>query len=70
MPRLKEKLTATDARRAICQVPGIPLAKVAHSPEETQARYARGYRMIAGFDILWLKGSAAGVRSWTILDPV
>ena len=34
-----------------------------------QALWARGYRMIAGFDVLWLKGMAASVRGWTMLDP-
>ena len=64
-----EFVAAVAKVEAAAEAAGIPLANVARSPEEAQALWAHGYRMIAGFDILWLKGMAASVRGWTMLDP-
>lgn len=43
---------------------GLPMAGIAFSPAQAAALFARGYRMIAGFDILWLRADAAALRAW------
>jgi 4-hydroxy-2-oxoheptanedioate aldolase len=43
---------------------GLPLCGVAFSPAQAEALFARGYRMIAGFDVLWLRAQAAEMRGW------
>ncbi|WP_270933617.1 HpcH/HpaI aldolase family protein [Falsiroseomonas oryzae] len=43
---------------------GLPLCGVAFSRAQAEALFARGYRMIAGFDVLWLRAQAAEMRSW------
>jgi len=43
---------------------GLPLRGVAFSRVQAQAPFARGYRMIAGFDALWLRAQAAEMRRW------
>jgi 4-hydroxy-2-oxoheptanedioate aldolase len=45
---------------------GIPLGGVGFTRESTQALVARGYRMLGGFDVLWLKSAVAQSRSWLI----
>jgi 4-hydroxy-2-oxoheptanedioate aldolase len=42
----------------------IPLGGVGLTKEATEALIARGYRIVGGFDILWLKGAVAQSRSW------
>ena len=42
----------------------IPLGGVGFTKEMTRARVAKGYRLLGGFDILWLKGAVAQSRSW------
>ncbi len=44
---------------------GIPLGNVGLAKPQAEALFAKGYRIIAGFDILWLKGMAAETQSWT-----
>ena len=44
---------------------GIPLGNVALSPEQAQGLFSKGYRVIAGFDLLWLKAKTAEAQSWT-----
>ncbi len=44
---------------------GIPLGNVAMTKEQADMLFARGYRVIAGFDLLWLKAVAAETQSWT-----
>ncbi|MHA1127371.1 MAG: HpcH/HpaI aldolase family protein [Alphaproteobacteria bacterium] len=44
---------------------GIPLGGVAMSKEQADALFAKGYRQIAGFDLLMLKASVAAIASWT-----
>jgi len=44
---------------------GIPLGNVGLAKPQADALFAKGYRIIAGFDILWLKGMAAETQSWT-----
>lgn len=43
----------------------LPVATLARSAEDAQALFAKGYRAIAGFDILWLKSRAAEISAWT-----
>ena len=43
---------------------GLPLCGAAASPSQAEALLARGYRVIGGFDVLWLRAQAAEMRSW------
>lgn len=43
---------------------GLPMAGIAFSAAQAAALFARGYRMIAGFDILGLCAEAAALRAW------
>ncbi len=45
---------------------GIPLGNVGLAKPQAEALFAKGYRIIAGFDILWLKAMAAETQSWTL----
>lgn len=44
---------------------GLPLSGVALSHPQAQALLARGYRVIVGFDVLWLRAQANEMRAWT-----
>lgn len=44
---------------------GIPLGNVGLAKPQAEALFTRGYRVIAGFDILWLKAKAEETQSWT-----
>ena len=48
---------------------GLPLCGVAVSRAQAEALFARGYRMIAGFDVLWLRAQAAEMRGWLAARP-
>ena len=56
---LKKKL-ADPSRKFTAHVRTIPSATVL----QADALYAKGYRVIAGFDILWIKAVAAETQSW------
>lgn len=43
---------------------GIPMGNVARAQPQAEALFSRGYRMIADFDILWLRDRAAAFKSW------
>ncbi|MGI1662031.1 HpcH/HpaI aldolase family protein [Palleronia sp. KMU-117] len=43
---------------------GIPRGAVALSEAQARAAFGRGNRLIAGFDILWLRGIAADAQGW------
>lgn len=43
----------------------IPLGNVGLAKPQADALFAKGYRIIVGFDILWLKAIAAETQSWT-----
>ena len=43
----------------------IPLASNALTREQADALFARGYRMVGGFDILWLRQKALEIQRWT-----
>jgi 4-hydroxy-2-oxoheptanedioate aldolase len=42
----------------------IPLAGIAFSRGQAEALFARGYRAVAGFDVLTLRAQAAEMRTW------
>ena len=44
---------------------GLPMGSNALNREQAQALFARGYRAIAGFDILWIRNVAAEMQGWT-----
>lgn len=44
---------------------GIPLGNIAMAAPQAEALFARGYRVIAGVDVLWLQAKAAEAQSWT-----
>jgi 4-hydroxy-2-oxoheptanedioate aldolase len=43
---------------------GIPRGAVALGEAQAKAAFARGNRLIAGFDILWLRNFAAEAQGW------
>ncbi|WP_424968980.1 HpcH/HpaI aldolase family protein [Dinoroseobacter sp. S76] len=49
---------------AACRAKGIPLGGVGLAEAQAEALFARGYRAIAGSDLLWLKAKAAETQSW------
>ncbi len=42
----------------------IPLGGVAMTKQQADALFAKGYRLVAGFDLLMLKAKTAEVQSW------
>ena len=46
---------------------GLPLGGVAFSRAQAETLFARGYRIIVGFDVLCLRDQAAEMRSWATL---
>lgn len=49
---------------AAAHAAGLPLGGVALAQPQAKALLARGYRLIAGFDVLWLRARAAEVQGW------
>ena len=47
-----------------CEEANIPIGGVALSKEQADGLFARGYRIIAGFDAIWLRNMAAETQSW------
>ena len=43
---------------------GIALGNVALSQEQADGLLARGYRLICGFDLIWLKAKTVEAQSW------
>ena len=43
---------------------GIPMGNVALASSQADALFARGYRIICGFDLLWLKAKTAEAQGW------
>ncbi len=60
-----EVVAARDRIEAAAKANGIPLCSNALSKEAADALFARGYRGIAGFDVLLLRGSISQMQSWT-----
>lgn len=44
---------------------GLPLGSNALDADMAENLFARGYRAIAGFDVLWLRAKCAEFKSWT-----
>ena len=42
----------------------IPLGGVGFTKEATERLIAKAYRLLGGFDVLWLKGAIAQSKSW------
>ena len=49
---------------ASAKAAGIPLGGNALARDQADALLARGYRMVAGFDLLWLRARAAELAGW------
>lgn len=50
---------------------GIPLGGIALTEEDAAARFAQGYRIVSGFDVLHLKSRVAQTAAWARRpDPV
>ncbi len=58
-------LAALAKIEAAATAAGIPLGGVGLAKEQADAMFAKGYRILVGFDLLWLKASAAEAQSWT-----
>lgn len=50
---------------AAANAAGIPLGTVALTQPQAEAVFARGYRVIAGFDLIWLREKTMQVQDWT-----
>lgn len=50
---------------AAANAAGLPLGGVALGPEQAKTLTAKGYRVMAGFDVLMLKGHMGAMGSWT-----
>lgn len=57
--------TAIERVEAAAKAANIPLGQAALNREQAEAHFAAGYRVIAGFDVLWLRAAAAEAQSWT-----
>ena len=47
---------------------GLPMANVGLDREQAQSLFRRGYRMVVGFDIQWLRNASADIQLWCQLD--
>ena len=47
-----------------CLNAGLPLGNVALSQDQAKGLFDRGYRVLAGFDAIWLRAKAAETQSW------
>ncbi|HUC19765.1 MAG TPA: aldolase/citrate lyase family protein [Acetobacteraceae bacterium] len=57
-------LAAVGRIEAAAAKSNIPLGGIAFTKDATEALIAKGYRLLCGFDVLWLKGAIAQSRSW------
>lgn len=57
-------IAAVDKVEAACNRAGIPLGGVAMAKPQADALMARGYRVVAGFDLLWMKAKTAETQGW------
>jgi 4-hydroxy-2-oxoheptanedioate aldolase len=60
-PEVVEALARVEA---VANAAGIPLGNAALNEEQAKGLIARGYRVVAGFDVLWLKEKAVQIQSW------
>lgn len=58
-------IAAVTKVEAACNAAKIPLGNAALAKPQADALFSRGYRVIAGFDILFLKSAVAEAQSWT-----
>lgn len=58
-------VAALEKIEKVAAAANIPLSGVGMSKEQADALFAKGYRAIAGFDLLLLKGAVAACASWT-----
>lgn len=61
-PDLQAALTKIETEAKTAK---IPLGAVGLSEEQAKVFFAKGYRVICGFDLLWLQAKAAEAQSWT-----
>jgi 4-hydroxy-2-oxoheptanedioate aldolase len=61
-PDLQAALATVEAA---AKAAGIPLGAVGLSEAQAKGLFERGYRVICGFDLLWLQAKAAEAQSWT-----
>ena len=57
-------LAALSKVEAAAQAAGIPLGNAALNAPQAESYFAREYRVIAGFDVLWRKAKAAEAQAW------
>lgn len=57
-------IAALDRVETAARARGIPLGQAALSEEQARGWFARGYRVVAGFDVLWLRQAAAEAQGW------
>jgi 4-hydroxy-2-oxoheptanedioate aldolase len=59
-------LLAAMARiEAAARAAGLPLGNVALTRAQAEGLFDRGYRVVAGFDLLWLREKTAEAQAWT-----
>jgi 4-hydroxy-2-oxoheptanedioate aldolase len=61
-PDLQAALATVEAA---AKAAGIPLGAVGLNEAQAKGLFERGYRVICGFDLLWLQAKAAEAQSWT-----
>lgn len=57
-------LAAIERVEAAANTAGIPLGNVGLAEPQAKALISRGYRVICGFDAIWLKAKAAEAQAW------
>lgn len=57
-------LAALTRVEAAADAAGIPRGQIAMTAVQAEAMFARGYRVIAGVDTLWLRAIAAEAQGW------
>ena len=58
-------VAAFERVEAAANAAGIPLGNAALNKAQAEKLFSRGYRVIAGFDVLWLRAMASEVQGWT-----
>lgn len=58
-------IAARNRIETACAGAGLPLAGNCMTQEQAEGLIARGYRVLAGFDILWLRQCAADLGDWS-----
>ncbi len=59
-----EFLEALATIETAARAAGVPMGGNAFSSEQADALFARGYRLIGGFDVLMLKSGVAAIKGW------